>query len=159
MFTSCIGDRILVGNNNKPSELSIQLMNSPCFKFICANCRVSTTSQSAIPCHSLDPLNMKSMEDLIIRVESSLLDLKKNNILILHLSSLLLIIFLMPHLFIIHHLFLIPRKLLQLKHMPQYSVIILHLQAYIINLHTFLFLLLLHLLLRIVILFNGICLF
>ena len=77
MFTSCIGDRILVGNNNKPSELSIQLMNSPCFKFICANCRVSTTSQSAIPCHSLDPLNMKSMEDLIIRVESSLLDLKK----------------------------------------------------------------------------------
>ena len=68
------------GNNNKPSKLSIQLMNSPCFMFTCASCRDSTTSPSAMPRHSPDPLDVKSMEDLIIRVESSLVDLKNQSI-------------------------------------------------------------------------------
>ena len=75
----------------------------------------------------------------------------KINLLILHLSSLLLIIFLIPHLFLILHI------LLQLKHMPHYSLILLHLQAHIINMHTFL--LHVHMLLRILILINVICLF
>ena len=69
-----------MGKNNKPTKLSIQLMNFPCFTFTCANCRDSATSPSAMPRHSPDPLNVKSMEDLMIRVESSLVDLKTHYI-------------------------------------------------------------------------------
>ena len=127
-------------------------MNSQYVMFTCANCRDSTTYPSATPRHSSDSLNVKSMEDLIIRVESSLVDLQNQSI---NITSLLTSSNHISHASPISN----PLHITATKHIPHYSLIILHLQAHIINLHTFLFLFLLHLLLRILILLNGICLF
>ena len=80
MSESCREDRILLeGNNNTPFKLSIQLMNYPYFMFTCANCRDFTTSPSAMSCHLFDPMNMTSIQVIIIRVESSLVDLKNQS--------------------------------------------------------------------------------
>ena len=59
-------------------------MNSPCCTFTCAKCRDSTNSTSSMQRHSSNPLHLKQMEDLILRVESSLVDLKNQSINITH---------------------------------------------------------------------------
>ena len=81
--------------------MSITLMNSPCFAYTCLQCRntkpspftCATYRDSTYPSEtqrqSSDPLivNVISMEDLMIRVESNLVDLQNQSINILSLLT------------------------------------------------------------------------